>query len=191
MSHNLDDKQELSDKKYKGSEEQNIIERMFEKGLWGSRFFVILAVVPSLISSLALFVIASVDIFNIIKYIITTYASGFHPEDFHAKIMGEIIGAVDLYLIAVVMFIFGYGLYELFISYVDVSKDNDHSRVLEIHSLDALKDKITKVIIMVLVVYFFKKVLSMAYQTPLEMMMLAGSIFALSLGLYFLHKHKY
>ena len=60
--------------------------------------------------------------------------------------------------------------------------------MLEIHSLDQLKDKIAKVIIMVLVVSFFQRVLHMEFKTPLEMVYFASSILILSLGLYFLRK---
>ena len=46
---------------------------------------------------------------------------GTHPEHFHEDIVAGIIGAVDLYLIAVVLLIFSFGIYELFISKIDVS----------------------------------------------------------------------
>ena len=99
-----------------------------------------------------------------------------------------IIGAVDLYLIAVVMFIFAFGLYELFISDIDEAEGQNGSKLLAIHSLDQLKDKIAKVIVMVLVVNFFQRVLHTNFSTPVEMMYFALSIAALAVGLYFLGK---
>jgi uncharacterized membrane protein YqhA len=170
-------------------EEQNSFEKYSEKLLWNTRLFVILAVIFGLVSSLVLFIIASADVVDVVGVTWNVYVNHYHPEDFHAEVLGKIIGAVDLYLIAVVMLIFSFGLYELFISQVDVAKSEESSKVLEIHSLDQLKDKITKVIIMVLVVSFFQRVLGMDYKTPLEMLYLAVSIFALSFGLYYLHKH--
>jgi len=89
---------------------------------------------------------------------------------------------------AVVMFLFGFGLYELFISDIDIAKTSKSARILEIHSLDELKDKLAKVIVMVLVVNFFQRVLHTQYNGALEMVYFALSILALSLGLYFLHK---
>lgn len=56
------------------------------------------------------------------------------------------------------------------------------------HSLDQLKDKLAKVIIMVLVVNFFQRVLQMKFATPVDMAFLAGSILALCVGLYFYTK---
>ena len=64
----------------------------------------------------------------------------------------------------------------------------DVGKVLEVHSLDELKDKLGKVIVMVLIVNFFQRVLHANFTTPLEMAYLAASILALCLGLYFLHK---
>ncbi|NIA10668.1 MAG: YqhA family protein, partial [Nitrospiraceae bacterium] len=113
----------------------------------------------------------------------------YHPENFHGILIGGIIGAVDLYLIAVVMLLFAFGLYELFISKIDdAEKSEAGNKILAIHSLDELKDKLGKVVIMVLIVSFFKKVINMNFNTPLEMMYFAGSILALALALYFMHK---
>ena len=102
----------------------------------------------------------------------------------------DIITAVDLYLIGVVLLIFGFGLYELFISKIDVARLDKAVTILEIENLDELKNKIIKVIIMVLIVSFFEKVLgkSMGYNTPLEMLYFAISIFALSFGVYLVNK---
>jgi len=111
-----------------------------------------------------------------------------HPEHFHEDVVAGIIGAVDLYLIAVVMFIFAFGLYELFISDIDEAEGQNGSKLLAIHSLDQLKDKIAKVIVMVLVVNFFQRVLHTNFSTPVEMMYFALSIAALAVGLYFLGK---
>jgi len=89
---------------------------------------------------------------------------------------------------AVVMFIFGFGLYELFISEIDVAKKQGASKILEIHSLDELKDKLGKVIVMVLIVNFFQRVLFTSYSGAQDLLLFAGSILALALALYFLHK---
>ncbi len=168
----------------------NLVEKIFEWGLWNSRFVVILAVVFGLLGALILFVIASVDIYSVVNYVIHTYSNGLHPEKFHDIVVGDIIGAVDLYLIGVVMLLFGFGLYELFISDIDVARDDDkrENKILSITSLDQLKDKISKVIVMVLVVGFFKKVGLATYDTPIDLLYLALSITAVSVGLYFLGK---
>ncbi len=168
-----------------------MFEKIFENGLWQSRFIVILAVVFGLLGAIILFLVASVDIFNVAKFVITTVVNGNHPEHFHEDIVAGIIGAVDLYLIAVVMLIFSFGIYELFISKIDAACDSDSkngSTILAIHSLDQLKDKIAKVLIMVLVVNYFQRVLHTTYQSPLELLYFALAITALAVGLFFLGK---
>ena len=168
----------------------NFIEKLFENGLWSSRFIIILAVVFGLLGATVLFAIASFDIYYTTSYVINTYVTHAHPEGFHEKVVGGIIGAVDLYLIGVVMIIFSFGLYELFISDIDPAKDEHgkENQLLAVHSLDQLKDKISKVIVMVLVVGFFQKVGHTAFNGALELLYLALSITAVAVGLYFLSK---
>lgn len=167
-----------------------MIEKVFESGLWGSRFMVILAVIFGLIGAIALFLVASVDIYSTASYVVTTYLTHAHPHNFHEDVVGGIIGAVDLYLIGVVMLLFSFGLYELFISDIDAAKEEDgeDNKILAIHSLDQLKDKISKVIVMVLVVSFFQRVGHTEYHGALEMLYFALSITAVALGLFFLNK---
>ena len=167
-----------------------MLEKIFENSLWSSRFIVLLAVIFGLIGAVGLFIVASADIFSITGFIVDVYMNHKHPDFFHEKVVGEIIGAVDLYLIGVVMLLFSFGLYELFISDIDAAKDDEEreNKILAIHSLDQLKDKISKVIVMVLVVGFFKKVGLTAYSTPLELLYLALSITAVAVGLFFLGK---
>ena len=166
-----------------------MLERLFEGAIWNSRFIVILAVIFGLLGAIILFIVASMDIWDVA---INTYQVILHiiphPDHFHENVVAGIIGAIDLYLIAVVMFIFSFGLYELFISDIDQAEGQNGSKLLAIRDLDQLKDKIAKVIIMVLIVSFFKKVLHTDFTTPLEMLYFALSITALAVGLSFLSK---
>jgi uncharacterized membrane protein YqhA len=163
-----------------------MFEKIFESVIWRSRFIVLLAVVFGLLGAFVLFIVASMDIWSVAVYTLNTIITHAHPDHFHEDIVAGIIGAVDLYLIAVVMFIFSFGLYELFISEIDEAESEKGSKILAINSLDQLKDKIAKVIVMVLVVNFFQRVLHTEFTTPLEMLYFALAIAALAIGLYFL-----
>ncbi|WP_263832128.1 YqhA family protein [Sulfurospirillum oryzae] len=165
-----------------------MLEKLFESTLWSSRFITLTAVIFSILAAFALFFVASADLYHVLVTTYQYFFAGIHPENFHEDIVAEIIGAIDLYLIAVVLLIFGFGIYELFISEIDVAKDSGGDKILYVSSLDELKDKIGKVIVMVLVVSFFQRVLHAEYKGALEMLYLSFSILALSLGLYFLHK---
>lgn len=163
-------------------------ERAFEYILWNNRLWVLLAVITGLIASIALFIIGSFDAADVVSKMWRYYVLADHSLNIHETAVSEIIGAIDLFLIAIVLLIFSFGIYELFVSQIDVAQGHNSSRILEIHSLDELKDKIAKVIIMVLIVKYFQMVLGMEFNGALEMLYLSASILGLSLALFFLHK---
>jgi len=165
-----------------------ILERIFEAFLWRSRLMVLFAVVFSLLASFALFIVASVEIFEPLEKL---FAVHFHisPEE-HEDLVGSIVGAIDLFLIATVLIIFSLGLYELFISKIDEAEnDEKSSRILAIHSLDDLKERLAKVVLMVLIVTFFKYAIHIKYETPLDTLYLAVGVLMLALALYYSHKN--
>ncbi|WP_025270411.1 YqhA family protein [Hippea sp. KM1] len=167
------------------------LEGIFEWLLWRSRLIVITAVIFGMIGAFIMFITASVDIWHTAKDTLSFFVNHYPEKDeFHSKLISQIIGAVDLYLIAVVMLIFSFGLYELFISDIDDAEDTKvGKRILSIHSLDELKDKIGKVVVMVLIVSFFKRMLHMHFDSPIYMLYFALCILALALSLYLMHKH--
>ena len=174
----------------------HVIEKGFEKFLWNSRFIVILAVVASMISSVILFVVATFDVFELIgkvfKYMTLSGSERTVAayEEFHGDVVGHIIGAIDDYLLATVLFIFALGLYELFISKIDEAEAEaaTSSRILLIHSLDDLKDRLAKVILMILIVTFFKNVIHTTFSEPLNILYLGVGILFVALSLFFTHK---
>ena len=147
-----------------------MFEKWFESGLWSSRLITLLAVIFSIFAAFALFSLASADLYHVVIATYQYFFAGVHPENFHADIVAEIIGAIDLYLIALVLLIFGFGIYELFVSDIDVAKGTGGEKVLYVRTLDELKDKIAKVIVMVLVVSLFQRVLHTEYEGALEML---------------------
>ena len=56
----------------------------------------------------------------------------------------KIISSIDLFLIGIVLLIFGFGVYELFISEIDFAKGKFADSTLKIKSLDQLKNKLLK-----------------------------------------------
>ena len=128
----------------------------FEKILWNVRYITVLAVILSIFSAFALIVLGS---WNIIEAII------FYNPLFDDSIISnndllfKIISAIDLFLIGIVLLIFGFGIYELFVSEIDFANAKFTESTLKIRDLDQLKNKIIKVVIIVLIVKFFEKVL--------------------------------
>ena len=86
------------------------------------------------------------------------------------------------------MLIFSLGLYELFINKIEAANDSEHqSSVLLINSLDDLKSRLAKVVLMILIVKFFEHALDMHFDTPLAMLEFAGGIALIGLALYLSH----
>jgi uncharacterized membrane protein YqhA len=95
------------------------------------------------------------------------------------------VGSIDGFLLATILLIFALGLYELFISDIDEAQNSSCSKVLEINSLDDLKSKLSKVILMILVVTFFEVSLSMTFAGALDLVYFSLGILMVSLALYF------
>ncbi|MET0103053.1 MAG: YqhA family protein [Sedimenticola sp.] len=167
------------------------MERFFEGFLWNSRLIVLSGVIASLIGSVALFYMATVDAFYMVSHL-THYASPELDMQARAALRGEtvthVVEIVDGYLLATFLLIFALGLYELFISKIDLAEGAENaSQVLMIHSLDGLKERLAKVVLMILVVRYFEYALGMHFNTPLELLMFAGGIALLGAALYLSH----
>ena len=126
-----------------------MLEHIFEKALWSTRFIVIIAVVLSIMSSITLFLLGGWDIIHA-----TLFNNPLINESVtnNNDLLFKIISSIDLFLIGIVLLIFGFGVYELFISEIDFAKGKFADSTLKINNLDQLKNKIIKVIIIVLIV---------------------------------------
>ena len=159
----------------------------FENILWSTRFVVIIAVVLSIISSISLFLIGGWDIIQA-----TIFNNPLFNEDINNSnnLLFKIISSIDLFLIGIVLLIFGFGVYELFISEIDFAKDKFADSTLKINSLDQLKNKIIKVIIIVLIVKFFEKVLKFSHNftTPNDLLLFSISILSICIGYYLINR---
>lgn len=163
------------------------LSKSFQWLLWQSRFMIIIPVIAGIISAFIMILIGTWDSFTSILELSKLAIGGQHTEE-NVSIISHIISALDAFLIATVLLIFSIGLFELFISKINFAERGSHSaQILVIHSLDQLKEKVAKVIIMVLIVTFFQESLSFSYHTVLDLLYLALAIFLISLAVYFTH----
>ncbi len=161
---------------------------IFQRVLWESRMMILFPVIAGVLSALIMILIGTLDVISSL-YELPTLLFAPHREESGAIIM-HIIRSLDAFLIATVLLIFSIGLYELFISKISYAeRDERSSQILVIHSLDQLKEKVAKVIIMVLIVTFFQESMNFAYKSVLDLLYLALAIFLISLAVYFTHKH--
>ena len=162
-------------------------ESKFEKALWNVRFIVILSVILSIVASISLFVIGSWDILYAIFHNNPLFDTTI---DNNNALLFKIISSIDLFLIGIVLLIFGFGVYELFISEIDFAKGKFVESTLKINSLDQLKNKIIKVIIIVLIVKFFEKVLKLSsnFTSPTDVLYFGLSILSICIGYYLINR---
>ncbi len=174
----------------KNPQQQGALERYFEGLLWNSRFIVLLAVIASLIMAIGIFYVTAVDVYYTIAHL------GHYHElndadrmELKAMTVAHVVSSVDGFLLGTVMLIFSLGLYELFISPIDAAEGkNSASKILMINSLDDLKDKLAKVILMILIVMFFEQAIFLKPTGPLELLYYSLAIMLVAAALYLSHK---
>jgi len=164
-------------------------ENLFEGSLWNSRFVILSAVVGSMVAGFAIFYMATVDVVYLAMHALH-YAdlADEARKALHDSTVTHIVEVVDGYLLATVMLIFSLGLYELFISDIDQAHGSKaSSKILVINSLDDLKSRLGKVILMILIVTLFEQALNMKLTAPIDLLYLGGSIALIALALYLTH----
>jgi len=121
------------------------------KILASSRYLIIIAVIGAFVAGTVLLIY---DVYDTIQLVTLLDDSLKNPAG-GKLLMIEAIQLIDLYLVAVVMYLISLGLFELFID-----DRLDLPDWLEIHDIDNLKEILVSVIIVVMAVYFLSVVLS-------------------------------
>ncbi len=167
--------------------------RLFERALWLSRYIVIVPVIASVAMAVAAFYLGTVDVIYLLRQL-GSYADLNLPEasrtPIGATLLGTIIKAVDIYLFAAILLIFALGLYELFIGQIDAAERAEFApRLLLIRSIDDLKDRLAKVVLLVLIVEFLQYALALHVSSTLDLLYLAAGIALIGLALYLTNRH--
>lgn len=155
----------------------------FEHCLWKSRLFVIFAVIASILAGILMIGLGGVSVVWDFMHFNQVFVSNDALETAHKTIMIHAITAMDMFLIATVLFIFGIGLYDLFVQKIDAFNTED-SPELVVSSLEQLKEKLVKVIQIVLVVTLFKYAISFSYTSILDLLYLAISILLIAIATF-------
>ena len=163
------------------------MENKFEKFLWNFRYITILAVILSILSAFTLIIIGSWDIIEAVIFYNPLFDASISSNN---ELLFKLISAIDLFLIGIVLLIFGFGIYELFVSEIDFANAKFSESTLKIRDLDQLKNKIIKVIIIVLIVKFFEKVLKFSenFTTPMDILYFGLSILSICVGYYLINR---
>lgn len=166
------------------------MERLFERALWLSRLVVVVPVVACVVMAVSAFYLGTVDVVYLVAHLASyADASATHTTE-RATLLSAIIRAVDDYLLAAILFIVALGLYELFIGRIDAAEREEFaSRLLLIRSVDDLKERLGKVVLLVLVVEFLQFALALHPKGALDLLYLAVGIALIGAALYLTTKH--
>ena len=159
------------------------LERRFEALIWKFRLVTLIPVCMSLLGSLSCFVIGTYAEISVLKKVIR----GDFTHDNSTLLIGKVVGGIDYYLIGIALLIFGYGIYELVISDIEPRQtDESTSRrnLLNIQDLDGLKQKLTKVIIVALIVTAFKVMVSFEVTSITELIQYCAGVLMLAFSAY-------
>jgi uncharacterized membrane protein YqhA len=122
---------------------------MFNRILSSSRYLVLIAVLGTFLAFIALLIYSSIETVKTIFDV--AVAADFSTKGVKVLILSA-IQIVDLFLVAIALYLISLGLYELFIDDTIALP-----KWLAIHNLDDLKEKLVSVIIIVMGVLFLGK----------------------------------
>ena len=165
-------------------------ESRFEHLLWRFRLVTILPVLMSLLGSVSCFVLGTQEEIHALNKLF----HGHLNSEKSILLLGKVVGGIDYYVIGIALLIFGYGVYELIISDIDPRLQDlsqERRNILSITSLEGLKQKLTNVIIVALIVTAFKLMISFQVQSISELLQFCGCVLMLAFSAWLVGKnHK-
>ena len=167
---------------------RNRIEANFERWLWRFRLISIIPVLMSLLGSISCFALGTQEELSTLYKLF----NGYFDSEKSILLLGKVVGGIDYYVIGIALLIFGYGVYELIISDIDPRLQdltNDRRNILSINSLESLKQKLTNVIIVALIVTAFKLMISFEVDSISEVLQYCGCVLMLSFSAWLVGKN--
>ena len=138
--------------------------------------------VLSLLGSACCFVIGAIEVFSAFLMILRL---PFSTKSVAAKTIAQMVGGVDYLVISIALLIFGYGIYELVISDLDPrleGGEEQQTKILSANSLQSLKNNLSNVIVVGLIVAAFKKTIGFEVNNATDLLALCSSVAMLALS---------
>ncbi len=174
------------------------IEKGIEFLIWNSRRAMFFAVLACLLAYFAILAMTVVDLVQIVLPVFRRYltleSNGSH-QALHQDTLRKVVGLVDSFLVAIFMLVFAFGLYELFVSEIDVARVQERQTtgdkvilgLLSTRNLDDLKRNLVKVITAILIVTLFENAVSLELKSPIELVYYAAAIVLVALAMFVIH----
>lgn len=165
---------------------QNLLERVFERALWSSRLVMLVAVSASVLLAFGAFYFSLIDLAYFFSLLID-YAS-LDPQargEARNEAITAVVKVTDGFLIGAILLLIAFGLYELFVSRISPAERSETGpRLLDIRSLEDLKERVAKLVLLVLTVEFFQRALRIPYESALDLLYLGAAILLVSGALF-------
>ena len=172
-----------SDKKDQLDTKDAILSQV-ECALWWTRYIVFFGIIACLFGALLTSMMCLIETWEFSKEFYNLFYSGGDKDE----VIKSIVKMIDYFLISCILLIFSFGIYELFISRIDQAEKETRGKILNINSVDELKSKLIKMILVILVVKFF----SMAYQDKFDdALKLAAGIALIGVMVFFTHDNNH
>ncbi len=160
--------------------DQDVLTSINKGFVHAGRYFVAVA---SILTILAAGFLIFVGIWEFANGIPKILNSLFSHEEHRLGLSAHFISAIDLFMLAVVMFVMGIGLFELF---VDKEHEILYPRWLKMDDLNDLKEKLIAATVMVIVITFLEHIVM--WEKPLETLYFGGSIALVIVSVTFFSK---
>lgn len=166
------------------------------RAFFSLRYISIIAVISSFIGAVLLFILGALKIAGAVGVMLFS-GQAFNmmmevqgPDSATSAVVLLVINSIDIFLFALVLLIFSYGIFELFVATVPRDSGNEYPSWIRIRSISQLKNYLVLVIITILFVQFLEivivngdKLLNWeAIALPVAILCLAGSVYFMRAG---------
>ncbi len=156
------------------------IEQIFERVIWNSRFMILIPVIMSILAAFGVVIVTTVDGITLFGMAFSYLDPGMATDvrdHLRLDVLSRTVTVIDGYLLSAIMLIFALGLYELFVSKVNIAERSGFAaRLLHIESIDDLKNRLARIVVLILIVKLFQLALGLKYESPQDLLFLAISV---------------
>lgn len=145
--------------------------RILEKSLLLSRYGIAIAVLSTMLSAVFLFV------WTLVNFTLFFWEGKYLEEK---EIITNVVSSIDLFFLWIISLMVSFSLYEMYLK-KDKETFKNCPNGLIIYSLDELKRKVVNVVLMILIITFFKFAINYEYKTIFDLLGLSVSIFFVAL----------
>ena len=114
---------------------------------------------------------------------------GADRAEARTEIITDIVKVLDGFLLCAILLIAGLGLYELFVDDVADRHGGRAPRLLKVHDLDDLKERVARLVLLILMIELFGYAVKISYSTPMDLLLLAGAILLVALAIFLTSQH--